>query len=81
MYGWTTSTPVSSSATVTPAPENPGIGEAGAPPAGYVVVHAARVDRGGNRGSHREDASHIGIADDDGEARASSGVANPLNTR
>ena len=70
MYGWTTSTPVSSSATVTPAPENPGIADTGPPPAGDVVVSAPLgSSRGGNRRSHREDASHIGIADDDGEAR------------
>ena len=66
MYGWIVSTPVSSSATVTPAPENPGIptSERRPPAASKVSPDAARIDRSRNRRPDRKHAPDVGIAYD-----------------
>ena len=83
MYGCTRSTPVSSSATVTPAPVNPGIADVGPPPAGNAEesstlpgsTAAGIAARTGN--TPLTSGSRTAIA----RERASSGAANPLNTR
>ena len=69
MYGWTRSTPVSRSATVTPAPENPGIPTSGRrPPAtSKRSSTASGSTAAGIAALHREDAPHVGIAHDDRE--------------
>ena len=84
MYGWTTVDTRVEQRDRDAGAREPGNPDVGAAPTGDVedVVDAARVDRSGNRGSHREDAPHVGIADDDREAarveRGGKAVEHPV---